>query len=116
MSAPSVDAESDTFARWTIAADAIRATTKRLEKLAVLETYLPSLDDASLAIAAHFLSGIVFPRHDQRTTRVGGSILWTALIEPTGASEENRGTFCPCSLTHPARVLDAKSSETHSPH
>ena len=76
------------FARWASAADDIRATTKRLEKLAVLAGYLPELDDASLPIAARFFSGIVFPRHDQRTTNVGGSILWSALAELTGASEE----------------------------
>jgi DNA ligase-1 len=81
-------AAADSFARWVVAADRIRATTKRLEKLAVLEAYLPTLDDTSLAIAAHFFSGIVFPRHDQRTTNVGGSILWNALAELTGASEE----------------------------
>ena len=79
---------ADSFARWVIAADRVRATTKRLEKLAMLEAYLPTLDDQSLSIAAHFFSGIVFPRHDQRTTRVGGSILWGALAELTGASEE----------------------------
>lgn len=79
---------SDSFARWVAAADRIRATTKRLEKLAVLEAYLPTLDDTSLPIAARFFSGIVFPRHDQRTTKVGGSILWSALAELTGASEE----------------------------
>ena len=79
---------TDSFARWVTAADRIRATTKRLEKLAVLEAYLPTLDDASLPIAARFFSGIVFPRHDQRTTKVGGSILWSALAELTGASEE----------------------------
>ena len=78
----------DSFARWVAAADRIRATTKRLEKLAVLEAYLPTLDDTSLTIAAHFFSGVVFPRHDQRTTKVGGSILWGALAELTGASEE----------------------------
>ena len=78
----------DSFARWVAAADHIRSTTKRLEKLAVLEAYLPTLDDASLRIAARFFSGIVFPRHDQRTTKVGGSILWSALAELTGASEE----------------------------
>ena len=78
----------DGFARWVAAADRIRATTKRLEKLAVLEAYLPTLDDAPLAVAAHFFSGIVFPRHDQRTTNVGGSILWSALAELTGASDE----------------------------
>jgi DNA ligase-1 len=80
--------DANSFARWTEAADAIRATTKRLEKLAVLEAYLPPLDDESLVIAAHFFSGIVFPRHDQRTTKVGGAILWTALAELTGAREE----------------------------
>lgn len=78
----------ESFARWSGAADRIRATTKRLEKLAVLEAYLPSLDDASLAVAARFFSGIVFPRHDQRRTNVGGSMLWSALGELTGASEE----------------------------
>ncbi len=78
----------ESFARWSGAADRIRATTKRLEKLAVLEAYLPSLDDASLAVAARFFSGIVFPRHDQRRTNVGGSMLWSALAELTGASEE----------------------------
>ena len=49
------------FVRWTAAADEIRATTKRLEKLAVLEQYLPTLDDESLVVACHFFSGIVFP-------------------------------------------------------
>lgn len=80
------------FVRWTAAADEIRATTKRLEKLAVLEQYLPTLDDESLVVACHFVSGIVFPRHDQRTTRVGGSILRSALSELTGASENELAT------------------------
>jgi DNA ligase-1 len=78
----------DSFAAWAAAADRIRATTKRLEKLAVLAAYLPTLDDAALSVAAHFFSGIVFPRHDQRTTNVGGASLWHALAELTGASEE----------------------------
>ena len=78
---------SGAFALWVAAAERVRATTKRLEKLAVLEAYLPSLDIASLPIAAHFFSGHVFPRHDQRTTRVGGAILWSALAELTGATE-----------------------------
>lgn len=77
------------FAGWVAAANRIRATTKRLEKLAVLEAYLPNLDNASLPIAARFFSGIVFPRHDQRTTNVGGSILRSALTELTGASEQS---------------------------
>jgi DNA ligase-1 len=79
---------ASSFAGWVEAADRIRATSKRLEKLAVLEAYLPTLDDVALPIAAHFFSGIVFPRHDQRTTRVGGSILWSALADLTGASDD----------------------------
>lgn len=76
------------FVRWVETADRIRGTTKRLEKLAALAEYLVTLDDDSLAIASRFFSGIVFPRHDQRTTNVGGSILWAALAELTGASED----------------------------
>lgn len=71
--------DASAFSRWATAADAVRGTTKRLEKLAVLEAYLPTLDDESLAIAAHFFAGIVFPRHDARTTQVGGAIIFGAL-------------------------------------
>ena len=42
----------------------------------------------ALAIAARFFSGVVFPRHDARTTQVGGSILWTALGSLTGLPDE----------------------------
>ena len=78
----------DAFDSWASAADAVRGTTKRLQKLAALVDYLPSLPDDALAIAARFFSGIVFPRHDARTTQVGGSILWTALASLTGLPDE----------------------------
>jgi DNA ligase 1 len=81
-------AGADAFDRWASVADAVRATTKRLQKLAALVDYLPSLPDEALAIAARFFSGIVFPRHDARTTQVGGSILWTALTSLTGLPDE----------------------------
>ena len=77
------------FHSWALAAEAVRATTKRLEKGAVLERYLASLDDGSLAIAARFFSGIVFPRHDMRTTQVGGSIAFGALEGVTGLGGES---------------------------
>lgn len=78
----------DAFDRWTAVADAVRGTTKRLQKLAALVDYFPSLSDDALAIAARFFSGIVFPRHDARTTQVGGSILWNALASLTGLPDE----------------------------
>jgi len=73
-----------TLQRWSEVADAIRATTRRLEKRALLVAYLPSLDDASLPIAARFFSGIVFPRHDAGTTKVGGAIVFQALAATSG--------------------------------
>jgi DNA ligase 1 len=80
---------ADAFDRWASVADTVRSTTKRLQKLAALVEYLPSLHDEGLAIAARFFSGIVFPRHDARTTQVGGSILWTALAALTGLSDDS---------------------------
>src|SRR5688572_9675824 len=74
---------SATFQQWAECASAIRATTKRLEKLALLDAYFPTLDDESLSIAAHFFSGVVFPRHDQRTTQVGGALLFGVLAAIT---------------------------------
>jgi DNA ligase-1 len=78
----------DTFARWCAAADAVRATTKRLEKRAVLAEYLATLDADALAVAARFLSGLVFPRHDMRTTQVGGRAVFDALVQLSGVDAE----------------------------
>ncbi|PYP75677.1 MAG: ATP-dependent DNA ligase [Gemmatimonadetes bacterium] len=82
-------AGADAFHRWCTVADEVRSTTKRLQKLAALVDYFPSLPDDALAIAARFFSAIVFPRHDARTTQVGGSILWAALASLTGLSDES---------------------------
>ena len=82
-------ADTEAFERLATVADMVRSTTKRLQKLAALMAYLPTLSDESLAIAARFLSGIVFPRHDARTTQVGGSILWTALASVSGMPDES---------------------------
>ena len=79
---------ADLFQRWCEIADVVRATTKRLEKSAALEGYFPTLDDAGLATAARFLSGLPFPRHDQRTTSVGGAAVSGALATITGISRE----------------------------
>ena len=76
------------FQRWCDTADAVRATTKRLEKSAALEAYFPTLDDAALAVAARFFSGLPFPRHDQRTTSVGGAAVSDAIATVTGVTRE----------------------------
>lgn len=78
----------ETFLQWCTVADAIRATTKRLEKGAALAAYLPTLGDEALAIAARYYSGHVFPQHDQRTTSVGGATVYEALAAATGFARE----------------------------
>ncbi len=80
-----------TFQEWAETADAIRATTKRLEKSALLEHYCAALHGTPLAIAARFFSGIVFARHDMRTTNVGGTIIWRALAALTGHPPDELG-------------------------
>src|ERR1700758_5059818 len=70
----------------------IGATTKKLEKTAIVAEYFRSrgLDDA--VISAVFLSGRAFPAFEERTLQVGGSLLWKVVKEVTGASDDELGT------------------------
>src|SRR2546428_13596181 len=70
-------------------AEAIVATTKKLEKAALLGDYFQQLSDEDLARAARYFAGQRFALSDARTTNVGGSILADALSEATGFSREN---------------------------
>jgi DNA ligase-1 len=67
------------FERFGEAADRIGATTKRLEKAAILNELFASLSDDDLALAARYFAGHVFPLRDQRTTNVGGAALVAAV-------------------------------------
>ncbi|MDE3193843.1 MAG: ATP-dependent DNA ligase [Chloroflexota bacterium] len=67
------------FAEWAAAADAVRATSKKLEKMRVLAGYLGPLADDDLAVAARLFAGGPFPRADQRVLAVG----WSALVDAT---------------------------------
>ena len=70
-------------------AEAVAATTKKLEKAALLGTYLESLSDVDLTRAARYFAGHQFASTDARTTNVGGSIISAALSEVTGFSPED---------------------------
>src|SRR5215207_8019633 len=70
-------------------ADAVAATTKKLEKAAILGGYLESLSDPDLTRAARYFAGHQFALADARTTNVGGSIISAALSEATGFSTED---------------------------
>ncbi len=71
---------------WVDVAEAVRSTRSRLTKGAALSAYLPTLDDPDLAVACRFFAGIVFPRHDARTTGVGWAIVRDALLDVTGVA------------------------------
>ncbi|HEY8411601.1 MAG TPA: hypothetical protein VIK76_09365, partial [Pyrinomonadaceae bacterium] len=62
-------------------AEAVAATTKKLEKAAILGNYLKTLADADLIRAARYFAGQQFALNDARTTNVGGSIISAALSE-----------------------------------
>jgi ATP-dependent DNA ligase I len=69
----------------------IVATTKKLEKTAIVAEYLRSREIADAAISAVFLSGHAFPAFDERTLQIGGSLLSKLVVElaarGSGASE-----------------------------
>jgi len=70
-------------------ADAVGATTKKLEKAALLGAYFGGLADEDLSLAARYFAGHVFPLYDARTTNVGGGMLRDAISEVTGLEVEN---------------------------
>ncbi len=67
--------------------DAIAATTKKLEKTALVAAYLRSLPLGEAAIAAIFLSGRPFPAYEEATLQVGGALLWRVIGELSGKTE-----------------------------
>ena len=67
-------------------AEAVAATTKKLEKAALLGSYLEMLSDPDLTRAARYFAGHQFASTDARTTNVGGSIIGAALCDATGFS------------------------------
>src|SRR5690349_11961946 len=68
-------------------ADRIAATTKKLEKTALLAECFRSAPLNEAAIAALFFSGRPFPAWEETTLQVGGAILWRTVQELSGANE-----------------------------
>ena len=80
---------SGTLQAFAECAEAVAATTKKLEKAAILGAYLETLSDPDLTRAARYFAGHQFALADARTTNVGGSIISAALGEATGFSPED---------------------------
>ena len=74
---------------FALAAEAVAATAKKLEKAALVGAYLHDLSEADLARAARYFAGQQFALNDMRTTNVGNSVLRDALSEATGIGVED---------------------------
>ena len=72
-------------------AEAVAATTRKLEKAALLGEYFAQLDDEDLARSARYFAGQQFALSDARTTNVGGSIISEALCASTGVELDSLG-------------------------
>ncbi|MGA7733439.1 MAG: ATP-dependent DNA ligase [Chloroflexia bacterium] len=72
------------FLLFSETAQAVGATTKRLEKLAILAEYLSGLSDADLPAASRLLAGSPFPLSDDRTLNVGWSVASNVLVQLSG--------------------------------
>jgi DNA ligase-1 len=68
------------------ACERIAATTKKLEKIAIVADYLKSRPLQEASVAAVFLSGRPFPMWEETTLQVGGRLLWQVIEELSGKS------------------------------
>lgn len=73
-------------------ADRIAATTKKLQKTALLAEYFRSVPIDEAAVAAVFFSGRPFPVWEETTLQVGGTLLWRIVMELSEKSENELTT------------------------
>ena len=72
---------------FALTADAVAATTKKLEKVRLVAEYFRSRPVDEAAQAAVFFSGRAFPASEERTLQVGGTLLWRTVGEISGKGE-----------------------------
>ena len=87
----SMELPANSLERFALTAEAVAATTKKLQKAALLGEYFQQLTDDDLARAARYFAGQQFALNDARTTNVGGRILSEALCLATGIAPESLG-------------------------
>jgi len=74
--------------RFVETCEAVSATTKKTEKVRLVSKCLRSLPVDDAAQAAIFFAGHAFPRWEERTLAVGGSLIWQALEALSGLPPE----------------------------
>ena len=78
---------TNAFIRFAETAEKVGATTKRLEKAALLGDYFTSLLDGDLLLAARYFAGYAFSLRDQRNTNIGTAALLAAILTVSGAED-----------------------------
>jgi DNA ligase 1 len=73
--------------RFALTCDAIAATTKKLQKIAIVADYLKSRSLDEAAVSAVFLSGRPFPAWEETTLQIGGRSLWQIVADLSGKTE-----------------------------
>jgi DNA ligase-1 len=68
-------------------AESIAATTKKLQKRAILADYLRSRSVEEAALSAVFFSGNAFPAWEETTLQAGGSLLWKLVADLSSSSD-----------------------------
>jgi ATP-dependent DNA ligase len=86
-----MDSAANSLEQFARTAEAVAATTRKLEKARLLGEYFEHLGDEDLARAARYFAGQQFAQSDVRTTNVGGRILSEAMCLATGVSGETLG-------------------------
>src|SRR5207302_8750433 len=66
----------------------VAKTTKKLGKRKLVADYLRAQPGQTASLAALFLSGNIYPAFSERTLNVGGAIVWRAVQELAGSSEQ----------------------------
>jgi DNA ligase-1 len=74
--------------RFAQTCEAIAATSKKLQKTAIVGEYVRALPASDAAIAAIFLSGRPFAAYKETTLQVGGALIWRTVSELSGKPEE----------------------------
>jgi ATP-dependent DNA ligase len=85
------DPESGLVERFARTAEAIRATSSKLEKTRLLAEYFAGLDEASLPLAAVFFTARPFADRDQRKLNLGYAVIRNAVCAVAGVDDSALG-------------------------
>lgn len=82
---------SATLAQFAAVNDSAAATTKKLQKQAILAEYFRTLEESDLRLAVRYAAGRAFASTDDRTLNVGGAIVREVVLELLRADPRSFG-------------------------